>query len=177
MAWVAAWSVAGAGCATAPPEPSAPRGSPSSSEESSQVERGLRRSAVVEWVYDGDSIRVDLRRGGEQRVRLLGIDTPEGAEAAECGADEARAALVDLVPPGTRVVLVRDPGQDDRDRYDRMLRHVEVGGRDAGALLVEQGLARVYVFRGEPFLRADDYRVLERSAREQDRGSWGTCWR
>lgn len=166
-AWIAVWSLAGAGCATSPPGPGEP----------DRPEPGLSRTAVVVWVYDGDSIRVDLGKGRERRVRLLGIDTPEGAEAAECGADTAREALLNLVPPGTRVALVRDPDQDDRDRYGRLLRHVEVGGRDAGAVLVGRGLAKVYVFRDEPFRRAPDYLVRERSAREAGRGSWGTCWR
>ena len=83
-------------------------------------------------VIDGDTIEVD----GVGRVRLVGVDTPE---IGDCGYDEARDELADLVL-GESVELVPG-GVDDRDRYDRLLRYVYVDGRDAGLLLIEEGLA------------------------------------
>lgn len=87
---------------------------------------------VVVDVIDGDTIEVD----GVGRVRLVGVDTPE---TGDCGYDEARDQLADLVL-GESVQLVPG-GVDDRDRYDRLLRYVDVGGVDAGLLLIEEGLA------------------------------------
>lgn len=89
------------------------------------------RSFVVTHVVDGDT--VDLDNG--ETVRLVGIDTPE---RGECGYDEARAALVALVE-GRRVTL--GASDEDRDRYDRLLRYVDVGKVDAGLRLIKQGLA------------------------------------
>lgn len=89
------------------------------------------RSFVVTHVVDGDT--VDLDNG--ETVRLVGIDTPE---RGECGYDEARAALVDLVE-GKRITL--GASDEDRDRYDRLLRYVDVGKVDAGLRLIKQGLA------------------------------------
>jgi endonuclease YncB( thermonuclease family) len=87
---------------------------------------------VVVDVIDGDTIEVD----GVGRVRLVGVDTPE---IGDCGYDEARDQLAALVL-GESVQLV-PAGGDDRDRYDRLLRYVDVDGTDAGLLLIEEGLA------------------------------------
>ena len=87
---------------------------------------------VVVDVIDGDTIEVD----GVGRVRLVGVDTPE---IGECGYDAARDQLAALVL-GESIELVPG-GVDDRDRYDRLLRYVDVDGTDAGLLLIEEGLA------------------------------------
>lgn len=89
-------------------------------------------SGVVTSVVDGDTLDVE----GVGRVRLVGIDTPE---VGECGYDEARERLSDLVL-GEPVTLVT-AGVDDRDRYDRLLRYVDVDGADAGLVLLDEGLA------------------------------------
>lgn len=93
--------------------------------------RGDGRTFVVTHVVDGDT--VDLDNG--ETVRLVGIDTPE---RGECGYDEARSALVGLVE-GRRITL--GASDEDRDRYDRLLRYVDVGKVDAGLRLIEEGLA------------------------------------
>lgn len=93
----------------------------------------------VTRVVDGDTIEVS-RDGVVERVRLLGIDTPE---RGQCGYDAAAALVTDLVT-GREVTLV--PGSsDDRDRYDRLLRFVEVtvdgAVVDVGLRQLEAGLA------------------------------------
>lgn len=91
---------------------------------------------TVEWVIDGDTVDVRGPDGTEERVRVIGIDTPE---RDECGYAEAADAMAELVE-GREVDLV--PGaRDDRDRYDRLLRYLDVDGADAGLHLIEQGLA------------------------------------
>jgi endonuclease YncB( thermonuclease family) len=87
-------------------------------------------------VVDGDTLDVRASDGTQERVRVIGIDTPE---RGECGYGEAAIALADLVI-GRQVTLV--PGaRDDRDRYGRLLRYVDVESTDAGLVLVELGLA------------------------------------
>ena len=86
---------------------------------------------AVTSVTDGDTIRLD-----DERVRLLGIDTPE---RGECGFDESGDRLRDLVDRRT-VSIVAAPGQT-RDRYGRLLGYVEVGDVDAGRVLIAEGLA------------------------------------
>ena len=137
-----------------------------------------RTDAMVLRVRDGDTIRVRvLMTGVEAEVRILGIDTPEVGDQAECGGDTATAALQARLPEGTTVQLENDPSQADRDRYDRLLRYVSVVGNDLGLAQVRAGVARTFVFGGEPFDRTRDYRRAQRKARAQDAGLWAACWR
>jgi endonuclease YncB( thermonuclease family) len=87
-------------------------------------------------IVDGDTIDVRNDDGVEERVRVVGIDTPE---RGECAFGEASIAMADLVM-GEQVTLVAG-AQDDRDRYDRILRYVDVGDTDAGLELIKLGLA------------------------------------
>ncbi|HSE46321.1 MAG TPA: thermonuclease family protein [Gemmatimonadales bacterium] len=86
---------------------------------------------LVTHVVDGDTI--DLGNG--QTVRLVGIDTPE---RGDCGYDQATANMERLVL-GKRVRLTTS--DEDTDRYGRLLRYVNVGGRDAGLRQITRGLA------------------------------------
>lgn len=86
---------------------------------------------VVIHVVDGDT--VDLDNG--ESVRLVGIDTPE---RGECGFGPAQSALKRLVLDKEVTLVASD---EDRDRYDRLLRYVEVGGLDVGRRLLDRGLA------------------------------------
>lgn len=129
------------------------------------------REARVERVVDGDTLVVRIG-GREETVRLIGIDTPE-VSPSECGNRAATQALTDLAD-GRRVELVTDSSQDKRDRYGRLLRYVEVGGKDAGEEVLRRGWARVYVY-DDPFARVDDYRDAARAARRAGRGLSGVC--
>lgn len=95
---------------------------------------GGERATVTE-VVDGDTLEVRLAGGRVERLRLVGINTPEDGE---CLAEEAARRLAVLVGDG-RVRLVRD--ESDRDQYGRLLRHVLVARRSVGEVLVVEGLA------------------------------------
>ena len=82
-------------------------------------------------VTDGDTLR--LANG--EAVRLVGIDAPE---EGTCGSLRAAELLTSLVQ-GQRVTLTAPV--DDRDRYDRLLRYVNVGTMDAGLRMIKNGLA------------------------------------
>ncbi|HEX8205203.1 MAG TPA: thermonuclease family protein [Solirubrobacteraceae bacterium] len=123
----------------------------------------------MDRVVDGDTLVVD----GE-RVRLIGIDTPESVKPGtpvECFAREASAALKRLVG-GRRVRLVTDV--ERRDRYGRLLAYVYRGELFVNAELVRQGYATVATF--PPNVRhVDELLHLQREARENTRGLWGAC--
>jgi endonuclease YncB( thermonuclease family) len=108
-------------------------------EEAARAAEEAERAAATWTVFnvvDGDTVDVRAGNGTQERVRIIGIDTPE---RGECGFTEASAAMASLVQ-GEQVDLVAG-ARDDRDRYDRILRYVDVGGRDAGLALIDQGLA------------------------------------
>jgi micrococcal nuclease len=95
--------------------------------------------AVVTRVVDGDTIEVAIG-GHDERVRFLGIDTPElhvEGGPPECFGPEAAEHTSSLLPPGTEVRLERDVV--GRDHYGRLLAHVY---RLPDGLLVNEELLR-----------------------------------
>ena len=124
---------------------------------------------------DGDTINVKVIGGRKARVRLLGIDTPEVFDTVECGGPEASAAMKEMLPEGSRVVLVSDPTQARKDVYGRLLRYVLFDGTDLNRRQVWLGNATVYVYRHNPFQRVRSYRLAQRQAKNAPRGIWATC--
>jgi micrococcal nuclease len=95
-------------------------------------------------VVDGDTWWID----GE-KFRLADIDAPElqGRCASETAlAIRARDRLQSLLNAAEPVVQRRG-----KDRYGRTLARVTVSGRDVGAVLVAEGLARAYEGRRRPW--------------------------
>lgn len=79
-----------------------------------------------------------------------------------------------LISPGERVKLIRDPSQDAEDAFGRLLRYVEFNGRDVGRKQIHRGWAQVFVFK-TPFDRVRSYRRQRDGAKQKDRGAWGLC--
>ena len=126
---------------------------------------------TVTHVVDGDTVDVRLRSGGLERIRLLGINTPERGVCYSARAT-AHARQLALEKP---VVLRGDATQATRDRHGRLLAYVLLpGGRDLGLELVAGGFARVYVYR-EAFARLPAYRGAETRARLGSLGLWEAC--
>ena len=75
--------------------------------------------------------------GGTDEVRLAGINAPEATECQGAGAARALERLV----AGADVTLVASAGDEDRDRFGRLLRHVFVAGVDVNATMVAEGHA------------------------------------
>jgi micrococcal nuclease len=72
-------------------------------------------------VIDGDTVDIDIK-GNTERVRLIGVNTPETkhpTKPIECFGPDASAYLTQLLPKGTHVRIERDI--EARDRYGRML--------------------------------------------------------
>ena len=90
-------------------------------------------------VYDGDTIRL-----GDERIRIVGLDTPELGHRARCqseadAAEQAKRALKRAIARGD-VALHRQ----GTDRYGRTLARVTVDGRDVAGTLISEGHARPY---------------------------------
>jgi micrococcal nuclease len=133
-------------------------------------------TATVVEVVDGDT--VDVRIGGrEERVRLIGIDTPETYVAdgpPECYGPEASAFTATLLPAGTAIRLERDVvGRDD---YGRLLAYVY--RRDDGTLVNEtiarQGYARALTIAPNDAFAAR-FVAATIAAEADGLGLWGAC--
>lgn len=126
-------------------------------------------------VVDGDTIQVQVG-GTRERVRYIGVDTPESVKPGspvECHGKAAARENQRLVA-GERVRLVRDV--EARDRYGRLLAYVyrERDDRFLNAALVRGGFARPLTI--PPNVRhADDFVRLAREARRSRRGLWRAC--
>lgn len=99
------------------------------------ISGGLKIRTVVH-VVDGDTVRLD---DGE-RVRLLGIDTPERGDKLYAQAGDYLKALV----LNRKVGLEFDHTR--RDPYRRLLSHLWIGDTLVNELMVASGLARLYIW-------------------------------
>jgi micrococcal nuclease len=144
---------------------------------SSTPARGSTLHAQVLRVVDGDTIQVRLDGGGVERVRYIGIDTPESVKPdtpVQCYAKKAshyNASLVD----GRAVTLRLDAEQ--RDRYGRLLAYVYTSPPSptfVNRVLVARGYARTLTIPPN-VAHADEFARLARRARQADVGLWRAC--
>ncbi len=115
-------------------------------------------------IIDGDSLEV----AGE-RIRLFGIDAPEGRQLCRdsngqdygCGREAARVltALIKGRPVSCTMVT--------HDQYARDVATCVANGKDLGDAMVSAGYARDY-----PQHSRGRYAAAERSARQAKRGLW-----
>jgi micrococcal nuclease len=145
---------------------------------------------TVRRVIDGDTVVVQLWGGRRERVRLIGVDTPEVHESEKLTREMARtghhstttlrrlgrraaAFTAALLPAGRRVRLELDVERHDRD--ERLLAYV---WRDDGLFinlaLLEAGQARLLTI--PPNVRhADRFRACATAARSSQRGLWASA--
>lgn len=129
-------------------------------------------SVVCEWtevagVDDGDTFRITTAGGENDRVRLIGIDAPEGGKALSV---EATAALTAAL--GARVCLETDT--TNRDRFGRLLRYAwTADGSLVNEALLAAGLARVTTFPPDTRYLDSRYQPAEDRAKGAGLGLWG----
>lgn len=142
--------------------------------------------AQVIRIIDGDTMEVSIN-GKKEKIRLIGVDTPEMHESAKLhrdvertGRDEqtirelgakATAFTKSLVKEGGAVRLEYD--WDKRDKYDRLLAYVWLDDtRMLNEILICEGYANAYT--RYPFKQEymDRFRGCEKEARESQRGLW-----
>ena len=132
-------------------------------------------SARVVRVVDGDTVVV--RTGGhEERVRYIGVDTPESVKPGtpvQCFAKAASAENRRLVE-GREVRLVED--LDAHDRYGRTLAYVyrKSDGLFVNAELVRRGYGKPLTIPPN-VAHAAELRRLATEARRAGRGLWSRC--
>ena len=100
--------------------------------------------AIVTQVYDGDTITVDIDLGFDvilkkQKIRLLGIDTPEvrGPERANglISRDALRGRILD------KQVIIKT---EKRGKYGRWLGIIYIKDTNINQWLINEGYAKEY---------------------------------
>lgn len=137
-------------------------------------------------VIDGDTIDIAFSNGTTERVRFLGVDTPETSASRnklgeynhitdlKCLASwgvEARFFTRDYLL--NKVIYIQfDPEAGKRGYYGRLLAYTYLKkGTDFTALLVKNGYARVYT-EGK-FQKEQEYLSYQRTAESKKLGLWG----
>lgn len=122
-------------------------------------------------VIDGDTIVVEINHKIE-KVRLIGVDTPETVHPSKPVEYFGREAsgFTKLMVEGKMVRLEYDWQQ--KDKYRRLLAYIYLeDGTFLNAEIIRQGYGFAYV--KYPFKYIDDFRQYEQEAREDNRGLWG----
>jgi micrococcal nuclease len=140
---------------------------------------------TVTRVVDGDTLQVRLRNGPTERVRLIGIDTPEvhQGEKLERDARQSGRSRAEIQALGRRASeftrrhlnwkeVGLEPDVRTRDRYQRLLAYVWQDKMLFNLLIVREGYAQVLTI--PPNVRyADIFLTCQREARAAGRGLWG----
>jgi len=130
--------------------------------------------ATIVRVIDGDTVIARLDSGAVEKIRLLGVDTPEVVDPrkpVQCFG-HAASDFTKTQLTGRRVALELDAEQ--RDKYGRLLAYVILDGRRYNDLLIERGYARFLVIPPN----GSHARTMLReglAARAARRGLWRDC--
>ena len=105
-------------------------------------------------VVDGDTVDVDIDLGfgvtlTDERVRIMGIDTPESRtrdKVEDLFGEAAKARLKELMKDGGKLITTEDrKGEDMKGKFGRILGDFRVAdGRKVTEILIEEGHAVAY---------------------------------
>lgn len=126
-------------------------------------------------IEDGDTLTVNMK-GNEERVRFIGVDTPEVRDPrkpVQCFGRVASEFTKNLIG-NNPVKLEADPDNTNRDRYNRLLRYVYLpDGTLVNSEIIKQGYG--FAYTGFPFTKKEEFKSLEENAKQQNLGLWGGC--
>lgn len=140
---------------------------------------GSRQQAQALRVIDGDTLELRVN-GKTDRVRLIGINTPESVDPrrpVECFGKEASAKATELLRGADIVEVEADPSQGVRDAYGRLLLYVWLpDGRMLNRELIALGYGHEFTFR-VPYRFQADFRAAQNEAETARLGLWapGVC--
>jgi len=114
----------------------------------------------------------------EDTVRLIGIDSPEVLDERkpiQCFGKEASNKAKEILTDKA-ITLESDPTQGDRDEYGRLLRYIFLeDGTNFNEFMLSEGYAREYTFKGSSYEYQLEFIQVQRGAREENKGLWGSC--
>jgi micrococcal nuclease len=109
---------------------------------------------VVVKIVDGDTVDVDIDLGfgvtlRDERVRIMGIDTPESRtrdKVEDLFGEAAKERLKVLMKDGGKLITTEDrKGEDMKGKFGRILGDFRIGdGRKVTDILIEEGHAVAY---------------------------------
>ena len=133
------------------------------------------QSVRVEKVIDGDTIAVIID-GNKTTVRFIGVNAPETYQGkkSECFAEESFQYVKNRIE-GSNVSLVADNTQENKDKYERLLRYIMlVDGTNLNLELIEKGYAKEYTYK-IPYQYQQEFRSAQTVAKTNTIGLWKEC--
>jgi len=123
-------------------------------------------------IVDGDTLWVKTDKGKE-KIRLLNIDTPEiTGERKHPFGFEAKTFIKNMLK-NKKVYLRKDPEQEDRDKFGRLLRYVMTDKRlNINVEIVRSGWSAYYTKYGSSALYHLEFLKAEKEARKPKKGIW-----
>ena len=163
--------------------PKQPKQEPDNTEQKEEKESEQRtdyqKVKVVKHV-DGDTVYIKLPSGETEKVRFIGVNTPESTTRHEPYGEEASNYTKSKLL-GKTVYIAQDVS--DRDQYGRLLRYIwlekpekvtenEIRSKMFNAILVLEGYAQAATY--PPDVKyAYYFRKFQREARNKRKGLWG----
>ena len=149
---------------------------PTTAPAQSTAASALSINATMNSVVDGDTIDVNIS-GHRERVRLIGIDTPETKKPntpVQCYGPEATKFTKSLLPSDTPLHLERDVVA--RDDYGRVLAYVYVAGDGefVNMTIIGKGFARPLTIPPNS-AHANEFIEAARIAEADNIGLWARC--
>jgi micrococcal nuclease len=104
-------------------------------------------------IVDGDTVDVDIDLGfgvclKDERVRIMGIDTPESRTSdrvEDLFGEAAKARLKELMKHGGKLITTEDKhGEDMKGKFGRILGDFEIDGKRVTDIMIEEGHAVAY---------------------------------
>lgn len=109
---------------------------------------------------DGDTARF-IVNGKEEKVRFLGIDTPESTNTQEEYGMDASDYTCDMLKNAKNIYLEFDINSDRYDKYNRLLAWVFIDNNNLSELLLSLGYAEVKYIYG-------DYKYISNLCKAQE---------
>ena len=124
-------------------------------------------------IVDGDTVDIDIDLGfgmwmHKERVRMMGIDTPESRtrdEVEKVFGLASKNRLKELLPIGSTQILkteIDKSGEDAKGKFGRILGDFLIEGKKASEILIEEGHAVAYHGQSK-----DDIQEMHMSNRER----------
>ena len=104
-------------------------------------------------IVDGDTVDVDIDLGfgvclKDERVRIMGIDTPESRTSdrvEDLFGEAAKSRLKELMAEGGKLITTEDrKGEDMKGKFGRILGDFEIDGKRVTDIMIEEGHAVAY---------------------------------
>lgn len=128
-------------------------------------------TSLVTRIIDGDTFQIETK----QKVRLIGIDTPElnkaNARDPECFGVQAAQQLSNLIL-NKKVRMEKDISETDR--FGRLLRYVYLDNTFINQRLVDSGYAFASTYPPDIKFK-DTLSLAQKTAQENKLGLWNEC--